>query len=361
MQKRSNVGKKQKRVPRIDQEFGNVQLGDGRLEQRCMQIIRELNAKPSASTINGTFEKWADTKASYNFFSNEKCEADKLLEPHIKQTVRRLVNCDYFLAISDTTFVNYNNLKKTVGLGSIGRYSSHNKHSQGIIIHVTYAVALNGLPLGLLAFEAWTRPPEGYDERRSENNESDRWLRQFKQAAKRCPPDTNMIYVADRESDLYEIYQAAKEMDVDVIVRSKHDRRVKGDGLHLRSAQEEALSEGKTTIKVENKSGGKRIADLEIKFSKVQIERPNSGRTTERNREYLDLTLVSAEEKDCPVGEDKLYWRLLTTFEIDNLEDSLDVIENYKKRWSIELLFKVVKSGCAIEDCRLQHGDRILA
>ena len=68
MQKRSNVGKKQKRVPRIDQEFGNVQLGDGRLEQRCMQIIRELNAKPSASTINGTFEKWADTKASYNFW-----------------------------------------------------------------------------------------------------------------------------------------------------------------------------------------------------------------------------------------------------------------------------------------------------
>ena len=324
-----------------------------------MKIIRELNANPSASTINGTFEKWSDTKASYNFFSNEKCEANKLLEPHIKQTVRRLANSDYFLAISDTTFVNYNNLKKTVGLGSIGRYNPRSQHSQGIIVHVTYAVALNGLPLGLLAFETWTRPPEGYDGKREGNNESDRWLRQFKQAVKRCPPDTNMIYVADRESDLHEIYQAAKDMDVDVIIRSKHNRRVKGDGLHLRSAQDKALSKGRTTIKVENKSGGNRMADLEIKCSKVQIERPNAG-TTERNRKYLDLTLVSAEEEDCPIGEDKLYWRLLTTLGVDNLEDSLEVIRNYKKRWSIELLFKVVKSGCAIESCRLQHRDRIV-
>ena len=142
---------------------------------------------------------------------------------------KRLKSYDYVFAVSDTTFVNYNNHKQTVGLGSIGRYSSNNSHSQGIIFHVTYAISPTGLPLGILAFEAWFRPPEGYNnERRNENNESDRWLRQFKLAAGIFPKNTKMIYMADRESDLYEIFEAAQELGVEVVIRSKHDQRGNG-------------------------------------------------------------------------------------------------------------------------------------
>ena len=353
-------GKKKLRKPKIHQEFKGAELGDTRLSRRLLEVVRELNANPPAATINATFDDWAKTKAAYRFFANEKCSAIQLIQPHIAATRERLKNHNYAFAVSDTSFINYNNHKKTVGLGSIGRYSTNNSHSQGIIIHVTYAVALSGLVLGILAFEAWVRPPEGYDKHRDEDKESDRWLRQLKLAAEVFPKGTRMIYMADRESDLYEIFEFAKERDIDVIIRSKHDRRIRGDGLHIREAQDQSAPMGNVITKVNNKQGGSREANLEIKATKVEIQRPGDTEVAAQKRKYIELTLVSAEEVDSPEGEEKLYWRLLTTLPVSSLEDCLEVIEHYKKRWAIELLFKALKSGCAIEDCRLQHREKLI-
>ena len=75
------------------------------------------------------------------------------------------------------------------------------------MVHITYAIAPNGLPLGILAIKIWARPVDGYasDETRKEDNESKRWADQMVEVSKLYPPNTQMIYVADRESDIYEL------------------------------------------------------------------------------------------------------------------------------------------------------------
>ena len=348
------------KAPKIAREFAKISLGDFRLERRLLRVVGRLNANPSAETVNGTFEGWAETKATYRLFSNENCQAEKLIEPHIRQTVARMKNYKTVLVISDTTFVNYNGHPKTVGLGSIGRYGTGKKHSQGLILHVTYAVAPNGLPLGVLSIKVWTRPPEGYGkDTDAREKESLRWIEEMEKAFNRCPKGTKMIYIADRESDIYGIFKRAAELGIEIVVRSKHDRRIKGDGLRIEDALNNTSPEGRTVVEV-NTVGGKRKAILEITRSNIKICRP--GDATQKgsdNKEYVDLGVISVKEVNCP-KEEKLYWRLLTTLPLDNLEKCLKVVSIYKQRWLIELLFKAAKSGCKIESCRLQRVEGIV-
>lgn len=349
------MSRKARKAPKISGEFAGISLGDARLSRRCLDIVNELNANPSSLTINGAFDEWAGTKAAYNFFANEKCQADKLIEPHIQATVERMKSYPFVYAASDTTFINYNNLKQTVGLGSIGRNSTNKSHVQGAIAHVTYAIAPNGLPLGILSFEVWTRPPNGYGDEKRENNESDRWLRHMEEVARLYPKGTRMVYLADRESDLYEIFTAAKKLKIEIVIRSKYDRRIEGDRWNLTDFLQSRQATGKTTIEVNSKGKqDKRNAVLEIKNGVVRVEDPNN------KKKHIELTIVCAEELNPPSDKEKIYWRLLTMGSVDTLDDCLAVIKDYKMRWGIEILFKVVKSGCSIETCRLQHVERII-
>jgi hypothetical protein len=45
---------------------------------------------------------------------------------------------------------------------------------------------------------------------------------------------------------------------------------------------------------------------------------------------------------------------------LKNIEDAAQVINYYKMRWIIESYHKVLKSGCNIEECRLQTADRLI-
>ena len=51
---------------------------------------------------------------------------------------------------------------------------------------------------------------------------------------------------------------------------------------------------------------------------------------------------------------------LLTDLAINNMEDAMQVISYYRMRWTIESYHKVLKSGCNIEECRLQTADRLI-
>ncbi|MEJ2737358.1 MAG: IS4 family transposase, partial [Anaerolineae bacterium] len=52
-------------------------------------------------------------------------------------------------------------------------------------------------------------------------------------------------------------------------------------------------------------------------------------------------------------------WLLLINLPVDDFEDAVQVIEWYCCRWQIEVYHKVIKSGCRVEDCRLQTADRL--
>ena len=53
-------------------------------------------------------------------------------------------------------------------------------------------------------------------------------------------------------------------------------------------------------------------------------------------------------------------WILVTTLPIDTIEDVIAILRYYTVRWMIEIFFRVLKSGCRVEQRRFEHLDREL-
>src|SRR5206468_6093425 len=100
------------------------------------------------------------------------------------------------------------------GLGPI---STKRSEAIGLLLHDTMAFSEEGTPLGILDAQCWARDPndKGKRERRKrlpiEQKESRKWLRSFRKVAdiqKACP-NTQLISIGDRESDIYELFLEA--------------------------------------------------------------------------------------------------------------------------------------------------------
>jgi len=78
-----------------------------------------------------------------------------------------------------------------------------------------------------------------------------------------------------------------------------------------------------------------------------------------KNLPKIAINAVLLEETETPEGEEPISWMFLTTLPIDTLDEIQFIIKIYLSRWGIELFFKVLKSGCKIEERQLQTTDRM--
>lgn len=74
----------------------------------------------------------------------------------------------------------------------------------------------------------------------------------------------------------------------------------------------------------------------------------------------ITINAVLLEEINPPEGASPINWLLLTTLPVDTLEAATLVLKLYLSRWGIELFFKVLKSGCKIEELRFEKASRLL-
>ncbi len=125
-------------------EIEGVDLGDERLNRRAAEILVKLGAHPSGSIPQGC-DEWADTKATYALFKNEKVTVAKLNQPHQQRTRERVAQHECVLAVQDTTYLNYTHFEQMEGLGSIGTKAQNQRR---IVMHNTLAVTPDGVPLG---------------------------------------------------------------------------------------------------------------------------------------------------------------------------------------------------------------------
>jgi IS4 transposase len=56
-----------------------------------------------------------------------------------------------------------------------------------------------------------------------------------------------------------------------------------------------------------------------------------------------------AREFDAPDGVEPIESRMLTDREATTLEEAIELIDWYRARWEIEILFNVLKNGCRVE------------
>ena len=77
------------------------------------------------------------------------------------------------------------------------------------------------------------------------------------------------------------------------------------------------------------------------------------------SKKFVSLNAVNVKEIDPPKGETPIEWTLLTTLPIKTKNDVARIVDYYRKRWQIELYFRTLKGGCALEKRRFSSFKRL--
>jgi Transposase Tn5 dimerisation domain/Transposase DNA-binding len=344
------------------QEMKGAELGDERLNQRAIKILDRLGEKPSLS-IPAACKGWDETKAAYRFFHNDKVSPERVLAPHTKATLQRARSEAVVLALVDTTELSFTGKNNIRGLGPLSY-----RAERGMYLHAMLAVTPERVSLGALDALMWARDPDGYGRSGEqagapiEEKESIRWLESYRilREHARSLPSTQLVYVADRESDIYEIFVEAAQQDgggggADLLIRSQHDRRL-ADGGKLRDkvATAPALGTIEFDLPPRNDEPGRHVVQT-LRATRVRLTAPDD----KPHLPDVEVTVVLAREDHPPNGNKPVVWFLLTTIPIDTLEDAAELIQWYLCRWQIEVFFRILKSGCEIEKLQLELIDRL--
>jgi len=358
----------------VAQEWSDVNLSDQRLNRRLVVTARSLAGSP-LSPINEACEDWASTQAAYRLFNNPKASPQAILAPHTEATAKRMaLHGGPVLSLQDTVFQSFGQHPNTRGLGPIGKSNSADEH--GLVMHNALAVTTSGLPLGVLSQRIWARrevPEEGYQEKIErlqrtpiEEKESSKWLEGLHDTVAHTPPGVQVITVADRESDCFEFIAEAQELNAPYLIRARTDRELVAEDSEACASLLEALVDAPVlgTMRVHIPGNGKRkarTARVELRSAAVTIRPPpRRGRAKAlASTEAVSVNVLAVTEARPPKDGEALHWVLLTSLPVRTFTQAVEKVEWYALRWTIETWHKVMKSGCKVEDCRLETGERL--
>lgn len=202
----------------IDNELMGCEFPDARHGKRLRHLLAQLSSRVGAATP-WACQDWANTKAAYRFFGNDRVSEANILAGHFASTRERFMatNDSPVLILHDTTEFSYRHedsasidFLKKIPAGHKGRAGLYT--SCGILMHSSLVVTGDGLPLGLAAIKFWSRDKfHGANalKRRInptrvpiEKKESIRWLDNLRQATELLGDPKRCVHIGDRESDI---------------------------------------------------------------------------------------------------------------------------------------------------------------
>jgi hypothetical protein len=375
----------------VKEELKTAEFGDTRVDARFQRVMDDLSQKPSVS-IPAACGGWNETLAAYRFFENQRVTSARVLQPHRQATLQRIGMHPIVLMIQDTTEINVTRRQERMkGAGPMSDESQW-----GFYVHPLLAVTPERVSLGVTDVEIWARDLEEFRQRQRakeqdcgakgkrrkqqpiEEKESVRWLKGYRKGCEvaREVPQTTIVVISDSEGDIYECFEEAAREDgaakAEWSVRACPDRNLSGmagDCRRLRAHVASTRVLGTLEIEVreqtpENPSARKRnqprsarTATMTVQAARVKLRGPQrpGGRPPD-----VEINVVLVREKNPPAGEEAIEWLLLTSLPIRTFEQVQCVISYYCCRWQIEVYFKVLKSGCKIEDRQFQDADHYL-
>jgi hypothetical protein len=334
-------------------EFAGADLGDKRLNRRLIKLTERFADKPTAS-IPGACADWSETAATYRFFdqaNNAKRPLDweTILTPHIESTHQRMRQHPVVLCLQDTTELDFNG-QGIEGLGPLS-YEAQ----RGMYLHPTYAVTPEREPLGVTDAWMWAREAKPAKGKRPGLSESARWIEGYERVAEDAAtmPDTRLVYVGDRESDIVALMRRAHTLGypADWLVRARHNR-VLPNGGKLWAAATAGSPLGDIEFTLPARAGQKtRPVRQSVWANAIDIPDGIGGQ--------LRVTCLIARETAPPAGVKPVEWRLLTNRDVTDFEAAVELIDWYRCRWEIETFFHVLKNGCRVEALQLGSAAKL--
>jgi len=338
-------------------EFGRVRFYDDRLKERLYKIAEDFHGCPQGLIPEACGSK-ARAMGAYRFFENPKVGMNVLLASHTEAAIDRIREHQIVLAPQDTTTLNYSTHSMTQGLGPTG---TQRDQSIGLLLHDTLAITEEGTPLGVLDAQCWARDlkDKGKRMRRKrlpiEQKESQKWLRSFRKVTeiqKACP-NTKLISIGDRESDIYELFQEATRdpNGPGLLVRMNRATRRKVGGILLWDLMSARPVDGTHPVHIpRTPKRPARDTVLDVRFASLDLKPPKRLKNCAPIRAWA---VYVCEPSQHSPDENPIEWMLLTTVETNCFEHAKQRVRWYARRWGIEVFHRTLKSGCRIKDRQL--------
>jgi len=358
----------------FDREATGCGLADERLTKRLRKLL-ELMGGAMGGSLPLACQDWANTKAAYRFFSNDRVSEADILSGHFQATRERIAATGgLVLVLHDTTEFTYQRdrpeligITKRIPNGQRDLAGNPRSYTAcGILMHSSLAITTEGLPLGLGAVKFWTRDKfKGTAALKKkinptrvpiEKKESVRWLENLRQSSALLDDPGRCVHIGDRESEIYELFCTAQAVETHFLVRTCVDR-LAGNGDHtVADEMAEVAVGGLHRIEVRDENGDPDEVVLEIRYRRVRVL-PPIGK--QKRYPALTLTVIRAEERETPKNRKKIDWKLLTDLPVESPKDAIEKLERYALRWKIEVFHKILKSGCRAEESRLRTAGRL--
>ncbi len=367
------------------EEAASAEFRDKRLDHRMAVILSAVGNKPNLSIPSACMGR-AEMEAAYRFFDNDKVNFEKVLAPHVQRTLERVAEQTVALLVQDSSEIDLTRPQQEVeGAGEL------DGSRRGVLLHEMQAFTPDGTPLGTIWAQCINRT-EGVShepaakkrhkrkQKPIEQKESMRWLDGQREARNVATllPHVQCVSIADSEGDIFELFAEPTSVlegrNLDWIVRACQNRALKGGepGEHRRLRERvlatETLYEADLPVRERQaksaaedrrrrKSRKGRVARVQVRAATVTLRPPPRN---DRTLPPVTVNVVLVHEPNPPAGEEAVEWILVTTLPIDTPEQVRTVVEYYCVRWTIEILFRTLKSGCRVEERRFEHVDRLL-
>ncbi|HEY4181656.1 MAG TPA: IS4 family transposase [Kofleriaceae bacterium] len=365
-------------LTRMLDDLSRADLGDPRRVARVQQVMTRLAAMPDASLPDAMVTD-AELEGAYRLFGNEHVSFEQLFDAHALGTAERARSSDVVLAIHDTTHCAFRHADpREVGYLNTGK--------PGFPLHLTLLVGTREWrrPLGLTHAEILPRsqPPRkrgskhrvsSYVTAKQTEKEFNRWHRGIDITETRLSgTGAAVIHVADRESDSYALMATCLENHQRFIFRARNNRnavldeesvpiRTLIDNTEISLEREVPLSRrlGATAParKRAHPPRESRVARLCFSATKATFRRPNI--VGAELPATIKLNVLHVFEPDPPTDQDPVDWLLYTTEPLDSRRQIEDVVDYYRCRWQIEELNKALKTGCVVQERRLESLDAL--
>ena len=331
-------------------------LPDERLDKRLTAILVDTVENPSASIPEAAGDA-SQATATYRFYDNDRVTTAALHLGVATATAQRCLDQETLLVVQDTTTLNFTGLHTIPELGPIDSGGL----ARGVHLHTALTVTSSGEVIGILDQQYWARPQRGQPG--PEEKESEKWIngmdasRAVLYQAAGEQPVPRLIHVMDREGDAYEVMMAVEDAGDSAIIRCAQNRKIDDP---LAKAHEAVRSQPvlcRTSVVVSRKAGvPERRAAVEVRSMRVTLvpdlqKYPHAWPMT--------WNLVEVWEPAPPAGTQAAHWLLWTLEPAATADEALEVVRKYTCRWPIEEVHLVLKSGCKVENLRLETWERL--
>jgi hypothetical protein len=166
--------------------------------------------------------------------------------------------------------------------------------------------------------------------------------------------------IGDRAGDIYNAWARLPGPGWHLLTRANQDRKLSNGRMLFATAAGFPLADTRRLdLPAAPPTRAAREAGVELRFGTAEIRRsPNEK--DKALAKSVTLTAIEVREPAPPEGAEPVLWRLLTTHAVGGAADVWRIVDWYKRRWTIEQLFRILKTeGLRLEDSQLASADRL--